>query len=76
MAEGGDSMTDTPRWLKMLQYGLIIKTNRFDTVKGCDTIRIILYEGNLYFHKILNGSVVEIVNLSTLRLENNTEKEN
>ena len=62
-------MTDTPRWLKMLQYGLIIKTNSFDTVKGCYTIRIIQYKGNLYFHKMLNGSVVEIVNLSTHRPE-------
>lgn len=69
-------MTDTPRWLKMLQYGLIIKTNRFDTVKGRYTIRIILYKGNLYFHKMLNGSVVEVVNLSTHRPENKTEEEN
>lgn len=69
-------MSVTPRWMKMLQEGTIIKSNTFDTAKGCYTIRIILYKGNLYFHKMLNGSVVEIVNLSTPKLENNTEKEN
>ena len=65
-----------PETTRMLREGTIIKSNTFDTAKGCYTIRIILYKGNLYFYKMLNGSVVEIVNLSTLKLENNTEKEN
>ena len=65
-----------PSTTRILREGLILKANNFDTVKGHYTIRIILYNGKLYFHKMLNGSVVEIVNLLTLRLENNTEKEN
>ena len=60
-------MPVTPRWLKMLQEGLIIKSNTFDTAKGCYTIRIIAYNGELYFHKMLNGKVVELVNLSKLK---------
>lgn len=62
-------MPVTPRWLKMLQEGLIIKSNTFDTAKGCYTIRIIAYNGALYFHKMLNGKVVELVNLSKLKEE-------
>lgn len=62
-------MPVTPRWLKMLQEGLIIKSNTFDTAKGCYTIRIVSYKGDLYFHKMLNGKVVELVNLSKLKEE-------
>ena len=58
-------MKGTPRWIKMLQYGIILKQNTFDTNKGCYTIRIIEYEGSLYFHKMLNGNIVEIVYLAT-----------
>lgn len=60
-------MTVTPRWLRMLQEGLIIKSNTFDTAKGCYTIRIVNYKGDLYFHKMLNGNVVELINLSKLK---------
>ena len=57
-------MSVTPRWMKMLQKGILIKSNTFDTAKGCYTIRIISYKGNLYFHKMLNGNIVELVNLT------------
>lgn len=60
-------MPVTPRWLKMLQEGLIVKSNTFDTAKGCYTIRIVNYKGDLYFHKMLNGNVVELINLSKLK---------
>lgn len=60
-------MPVTPRWMKMLQEGLIIKSNTFDTAKGCYTIRIVSYKGDLYFHKMLNGNVVELINLSKLK---------
>lgn len=60
-------MPVTPRWLRMLQEGLIIKSNTFDTAKGCYTIRIINYKGDLYFHKMLNGNVVELINLNKLK---------
>ena len=58
-----------PKGLKLLREGLIIKSKTFDTVKGCYTIRIIAYKGDMYFHKMLNGNTVEIVNLSTCKPE-------
>lgn len=53
-----------PETTRMLREGTIIKANTFDTAKGCYTIRIISYKGNLYFHKMLNGNIVELVNLT------------
>lgn len=57
-------MNREPKSIKLLNYGDIIKANTFDTAKGCYTIRIISYKGNLYFHKMLNGNIVELVNLT------------
>lgn len=51
----------------MIKEGNILKENSFDTEKGCYTIRIILYSDNLYLHKMLNGKVVEVINLDQLR---------
>lgn len=62
-------MNCEPKSIKLLHEGHILKANTFDTAKGCYTIRIIAYNGELYFHKMLNGSVVEIVNLSICRPE-------
>lgn len=53
-----------PETIRMLREGTIIKVNNFYTAKGCYTIRIVSYNGNLYFHKMLNGNVVEVVNLN------------
>lgn len=50
--------------INMLKEGIILKANTFDTTKGCYTIRIIAYNDKLYFHKMLNGKVVEVVNLN------------
>nr|DAE38826.1 MAG TPA: hypothetical protein [Caudoviricetes sp.] len=50
-----------------LREGNILKENSFDTEKGCYTIRIILYSDNLYLHKMLNGKIVEVINLDQLR---------
>lgn len=47
----------------LLRYGEIVKANTFDTVRGCYTIRIISYQNGLFFHKMKNGSVVEIKKL-------------
>ena len=58
-----------PSTTRILREGRILKANTFDTVKGCYTIRIIAYKGDMYFHKMLNGNVVEIVNLSTCKPE-------
>lgn len=60
-------MNREPKSIKLLHYGDTIKANTFDTAKGCYTIRIINYKGDLYFHKMLNGNVVELINLSKLK---------
>lgn len=60
-------MNCEPKSIKLLHEGHILKANTFDTAKGCYTIRIISYKGNLYFHKMLNGKVVELINLSKLK---------
>ena len=53
-----------PKSIRLLHEGHILKSNTFDTAKGCYTIRIINHNGSLYFHKMLNGTVVEVVNLN------------
>lgn len=53
-----------PETIRMLREGTIIKVNHFDTAKGFYTIRIVFYNNKLYFHKMLNGKVVEVVNLN------------
>lgn len=58
-----------PSTTRILREGRILKANTFDTAKGCYTIRIVSYKGNLYFHNMLNGNTVEIVNLSTCKPE-------
>ena len=49
---------------RMLREGTIIKAIDFDTAKGCYTIRIVSYNDKLYFHKMLNGKVIEVMNLN------------
>lgn len=44
----------------LLRYGKILKVNNFQTEKGYYTIRLISYEGAIYFHKMKNGVQVEI----------------
>ena len=56
-----------PSTTRILREGHILKANTFDTAKGCYTIRIVSYKGDLYFHKMLNGNVVELINLSKLK---------
>lgn len=53
-----------PETIRMLKEGTIIKANNFDTAKGRYTIHIVSYNDKLYFHKMLNGKVVEVVNLN------------
>lgn len=59
---------------RMLLEGEILKINNFDTKKGYYTIRIVEYKDELYFHKMLNGCVVEVINL-TLSSEKRKAKE-
>lgn len=53
-----------PKSYRMLLEGRILKTNNFDTKKGYYTIRIVEYKDELYFHKMLSGRVVEVINLN------------
>lgn len=48
----------------LLRYGKILKVNNFQTEKGYYTIRLISYEGVIYFHKMKNGIQVEIKKLN------------
>lgn len=48
----------------LLRYGNILKVNTFETVRGIYTIRLIKYEDNIFFHKMKDGNLVEIKNLS------------
>lgn len=48
----------------LLQYGEILKRNNFATYRGYYTIRLIRYEGAIYFHKMKDGKVVEIKKFS------------
>ena len=57
--------------VELLKHGSTIKENTFETYKGKYTIKLILYNENIYFHKMKNGVVVEIKNLSK-----ETRKEN
>lgn len=59
-----DAQCDEPETIRMLREGTIIKANHFDTAKGFYTIRIVFYNDKLYFHKMLNGKVVEVVELN------------
>ena len=49
----------------LMRYGTIVKVNSFQTENGLYTIRIIKWGDEIYFHKMKNGVVVEIKNLTT-----------
>lgn len=48
----------------LLRYGTILKVNNFVTDRGYYTIRLIRYEDNIFFHKMKDGKLVELKNLS------------
>lgn len=48
----------------LLKYGEVLKKNDFQTGRGFYTIRIIRVDGDLYFHKMKDGDVVEIMKLT------------
>ena len=50
----------------MLRYGTVLKSNSFSTSRGFYTLRIISYEGQLYFHKMKDGNLVELINLTEM----------
>ena len=49
-----------PKNSDLLRYGAILQVNNFETKRGYYTIRIIQYNGAIYYHKMKNGKVVEI----------------
>lgn len=53
----------------ILRYGKILLVNNFNTERAIYTIRIILFEGKLFFHKMKNGELVELHNLDKIRNE-------
>nr|DAJ94273.1 MAG TPA: Herpesvirus glycoprotein H C-terminal domain [Caudoviricetes sp.] len=64
-------MQDKVKSSVLLRYGEIVKMNTFETIRGVYTIRIIKYKNQLFFHKMKNGSVVEIKNLSKGEIKDN-----
>lgn len=55
----------------LLRYGKILKANTFETARGIYTIRLIKYMGNIFFHKMKDGNLVEIKNLSKGEIKDN-----
>lgn len=51
---------------KMLKEGKSLIDNTFTTDRGIYRVRIILLEGNLFFHKMKNGEIVEVQNINKL----------
>lgn len=51
---------------KMLKEGKFLIDNTFTTDRGIYRVRIILFEGNLFFHKMKNGEIVEVQNINKL----------
>ncbi len=50
----------------LLRYGTVLKCNNFTTPRGFYTIRIVSYESQLYFHKMKDGNLVELINLTEM----------
>lgn len=50
----------------LLRYGSVLKSNNFSTPRGFYILRIISYEGKLYFHKTKDGNLVELINLTEM----------
>ena len=55
-----------PMWIKMLREGTVITNNTFDTDRGCYTIRIVEYGGCIYYHKMRNGAMLELKNITQI----------
>lgn len=50
----------------LLKYGSVLKSNNFTTSRGFYIIRIISYDNKLYFHKMKDGNLVELINLTEM----------
>ena len=49
-----------------LKEGKFLIDNTFTTDRGIYRVRIILFGGNLFFHKMKNGEIVELQNINKL----------
>lgn len=57
---------EEPISIRLLRDGIILKRNIFDTERGQYIVYNILYDKDIFFAKLLNGSMVEAINLSKL----------
>ncbi len=55
-----------PISIRLMRDGTILKRNIFNTERGDYTIYNVLYKGDIFFAKVLDGKMVEAVNLSKL----------
>lgn len=49
---------------RLLRYGTLIKKEDFPVEGRYTTVHIIRYEGRMYYHKMVNGDVVELDQIS------------
>jgi hypothetical protein len=47
-------------WKDLLRYGEILKAWDLNTANGYYSIRVISYEGGIYFHKMIDGEPVTV----------------
>ncbi len=57
---------EEPISIRLTRDGKILKRNVFDTERGQYIVYNILYMGDIFFAKVLDGKMVEAVNLSKL----------
>lgn len=57
---------EEPISIRLLRDGKVLKRNVFDTERGQYFVYNILYDGCIYFVKMLSGKIVEAVNLTKL----------
>ncbi len=57
---------EEPISIRLIRDGEILKRNIFDTERGRYIVYNVLYDGDIFFAKVLNDKMVEAVNLSKL----------
>lgn len=56
--------------IRLFRDGKVLKRNVFDTEMGKYIVYNIIYFGDIFFAKMLNGKIVEAVNLTKLEVKN------
>lgn len=62
--------SEEPIPIRLLRDGIVLKRNVFDTERGQYIVYNIIYGGDIFFAKMLNGKIVEAVNLTKLEVKN------